>query len=111
MLTTAGVTFFTISEKPCAMDGGTPAATAVEPVGKVLHATATTHRKTNAMIAFFSRLHMTAFLQQNRWHGSEAERCILHHPFQALQRLKVPSRLMSKPEEDEVFPTRLVSPR
>jgi hypothetical protein len=28
MFTTAGVTFFTISEKPCAIDGGTPAAVA-----------------------------------------------------------------------------------
>jgi hypothetical protein len=28
MLTTAGVTFLTISEKPCAIDGGTPAAVA-----------------------------------------------------------------------------------
>jgi hypothetical protein len=64
MLTTVGVTFFTISEKPCAMDGGTPAAEAVEPVGKVLHATATTHKQTKARSAFFSRLHITitAFL-------------------------------------------------
>jgi hypothetical protein len=28
MLTTAGVTFLTISAKPCAIDGGTPAAVA-----------------------------------------------------------------------------------
>jgi hypothetical protein len=28
MLTTAGVTFFTISENPCAIEGGTPAAVA-----------------------------------------------------------------------------------
>jgi hypothetical protein len=92
MLTTAGVTFFTISEKPCAMDGGTPAADAIEPVGKVLHATATTHKQTRATSAFFSRLHMTitAFLQKNRWHEPEAERCILHYLFRGLQRLKDP---------------------
>src|SRR5215813_10951415 len=92
ILTTAGVTFLTISEKPCAIDGGTPAADAVEPLGNVSQATATTHRQINARSAFLSRLHMvmTTFLPKVRQRKPEAERHILHYPFLGLQRLKDP---------------------
>jgi hypothetical protein len=45
MFTTAGVTLFTISEKPCAIEGGTPAAVAEgsPAIGFRVQASAKTH--------------------------------------------------------------------
>jgi hypothetical protein len=67
-LTTAGVTFFTISEKPCAIDGGTPAAIAVGSpgIGLRVQAIAKRLRQLARPSARPSLLHLaiTGFLQK-----------------------------------------------
>jgi hypothetical protein len=67
-LTTAGVTFFTISENPCAIAGGTPAACAVGSpgIGLRVHAIAKRQKQLARPRARPSILHLaiTGFLQK-----------------------------------------------
>jgi hypothetical protein len=69
MFTTAGVTFFTMSEKPCAIEGGTPAAVAEgsPAIGFRVQARINTHTqlaKPTRARPFSRRVDMTVILRK-----------------------------------------------
>jgi hypothetical protein len=96
MLTTAGVTFFTISEKPWAIEGGTPAAVAGDSPDKGLsvQARAKTHTQLAKANARPFSLHVAMTVSSDGVYTIsllyEDEQFIVHYPFQGLQRLIVP---------------------
>jgi hypothetical protein len=107
MLTTAGVTFFTISAKPCAIEGGTPAAVAAgSPAsGLRVQASAKTHTQLAKPRAppFSRHVAMTIILRKVIQYPDEIgmNRSILHYLFEGLQRLIVPFGKHKPPERDD----------
>jgi hypothetical protein len=96
MFTTAGVTFFTMSEKPCAIDGGTPAAVAdgSPAIGLSVQASANAHTQLAKPSARPFSLHVAMTVILRKVYTSslidEDEQLIVHYPFRGLQRLIVP---------------------
>jgi hypothetical protein len=73
MFTTAGVTFLTISENPCVIPAGTPAAKAVGSLGRTIHANVLMTRPIPAIkprtFPPLLRVTITAFLQRFKRHN------------------------------------------